>query len=1028
MIDIVKASAGSGKTYTLAKTYIRLLLSKTDRFAYRHILAVTFTNKATDEMKGRIMQELFILASDPSSSAYLKDFVPSLFADKASLQKVAEELLCNMLHDYSAFSISTIDRFFQQALKAFSREIGQFASYQVELDRKSLIRESVDRILDNLSDADTDAVKWLTSTAIDQLEKGRKYNLADVLVTTAVRLKSEEHRQKSEAYGIDEEKVYSKDNLLKLRSICNEVTGGFERRLKDCAEEAVRVISAAGLTKDNFKYKFVRFLTEGVTEAGKHKVPEAPATFLKYARLAPEEWFHKKDAGKFKGLVAGLQEPFKDIVTLFEKEYRLYKTAYIIKDQLYALGVAGDLYREFNALLKEKNVLSLDEGNTILRDIIDGSDTPFVYEKLGVRFENFLLDEFQDTSRIQWENFRPLLKESNDNANDSLIVGDVKQSIYRWRGSDWHLMSSEVQEEFDAVRLSTLDTNYRSCRNIVEFNNAFFSSLAPALDGLCADGGHEIADIYADVAQKCNKKEEGMVRLTFCEGEEILGRVVASVADAVAAGARPGDIAVLVRYNDQGSEVANALLSSGIKVVTDDSLKIKASLAVRRLVSLLYYADNPANSVNVYVAGSLEIEIPEEYRSLLDLCESLIRSLKEKDEEVMSREVLYVQAFMDKVADYSKQNGNSIHAFLKYWEEDNSSISSPESDDAVRVMTIHKSKGLDFPYVILPYAGNSDLYDSRKTSLWCMPRLEGTPLEEAGRALYDVKLSAKGSADTFFEEDYRREVRKQYVDNINTLYVAMTRAEKVMHIISDSKRLPGDYQSGIGWDALKSNLSQALYMHAADTLQTDETGDFVKGSMPSFVVEKDRAKMDALDVAYPSWPLNSEEKARLVVSTGAADFFSDEGEAGVSASGRIKGVVLHDILSRVSYPDELERSVDTAYMDGDLTADEADEARRFLGRRISAAQERGWFSAGLAEVRNEVALIDCDGGLHRPDRVEIGLDGSVTIIDYKFGRPRPEYEAQVAGYAELYRGMGFADVSAHLWYLYSDDIVTVLSS
>ena len=475
MIRIMKASAGSGKTFNLARKYIELLLSMKDRHAYRHILAVTFTNKATDEMKRRIMHELFILADSPYDSGYLDYFVPAMFPDVEGLQKAADEILCNLLHDYSAFSVSTIDRFFQQTLKAFSREIGQFSSYQVELDKDSLISESVDRVLDALTEKDADKLRWLTDSAMEQIEQGGRYNLENELKSIAARIFSDGHREMAEKSGIDVQKSYSREHLAEVRKACTKAIRRFETMLLSAEERIGAILQASGVPPEHFNRGFISrvFIT---AENGKPVDMPSDSFFSKAAD--PQKWFPKSRSGLLDKVYPELEAPLNDFCGLFGKPYSVYRTAYIIRGQLYGLGLAGDVNREFLALMKERNVLSIDDSNTILKDIIAGSDAPFVYEKTGVRYDSFLLDEFQDTARIQWENFLPLLQESEGKGCESLVVGDVKQSIYRWRGSDWNLLADELQNTFDNVSVSVLDTNYRSRRNIVEFNNSFFRQAA----------------------------------------------------------------------------------------------------------------------------------------------------------------------------------------------------------------------------------------------------------------------------------------------------------------------------------------------------------------------------------------------------------------------------------------------------------------------------------------------------------------------------------------------------------------------
>lgn len=1061
MLEIMKASAGSGKTYRLTRKYITLLLESKDRYAYRHILAVTFTNKATDEMKTRILKELHVLSVTPAHSAYRDCFIPSVFASEDQLAGKAKAVLTDILHDYSAFAVSTIDRFFQQTLKAFSREIGQFASYQVELDKDSLVAESVDRILDSLTEDDSNLLSWLTDNVLEQIEQGGRYSLDANLMEMAKRLKSSQRQEAVELAGMSPDGGYTKDRLLEIRNICRRIIEDFDHEVRERASAALAVIEGAGVNPAESNRGFMKTLyAYSEMEDGDHV--EAPSSSFLSKALDHEQWFAKTKAVRLKPLVYPfLEAPLEDFCRLFEKDFKVYNTAVILDGQLYGLGVAADLDRTFRELMKEKNVLCIDDSNTILRDIIDGSDAPFVYEKLGVRYEHFLLDEFQDTANVQWKNFSPLLQESDSKDGQNLIVGDVKQSIYRWRGSDWKLLDETVPEEFKRHKEEVLDTNYRSLSNVVEFNNHFFCSAAELLDrmrGYEKDG--PLSSIYMDVRQKVGRKSmsDGAVSVTFCDKDAELQAVLEAVREAVDNGAHLSEIAVLVRSNVIGEDVAMYLIDNGIPVTTDDSLKVKNSITVRRIVSLMSYTDNPQDMVNGYLAGSLDIGLPEGCSSLTDMAEYFLRALKLRDEEeAWKGEARHVQSFLDHVQDYVSSNGNNLRGFLKYWEEENPSISSPSSGESVKVMTIHKSKGLDFPYVILPFVENINLYKAGK--YWCVPDLSGTRLEGVAEGVYDVTLS-KSSEDTLFSEDYRKESFLQLVDNINTIYVAMTRASAGMHLIA--KTPPAKCMKAVeaGDTSQFTDFSQILYWFVSASSGGDVPGNLEL--LPPFSVQCSvdedgcerydvgepldfkslrKAAEDGLEVfgsecddLLPSVPLNPEagdedigvcERGRMKFTADALDFFAEEGKTGISASNRIKGVVLHDILSHVDGPDDLENAVKASLRNGDMTVPEAEEAYSLLSERIREAEGRGWFARNAGRVLNEATIIDTDGEMYRPDRVVLD-GGKVTVIDYKFGEHDSRYVKQLRKYAEMWSRMGYECVSAHLWYVHTGEVMDVL--
>ncbi len=1025
MIEILKASAGSGKTFNLARTYIKLLLQNEDPTAYRHILAVTFTNKATDEMKSRILKELHRLSTEPGKSQYTKDFVPSLFPTEAALQKKAEDVLFNILHDYSAFAVSTIDRFFQQTLKAFSKEIGQFASYQVELDKDSLVSESVDRILDSLTEDNKALLGWLSDSMMDQLEQGHRFNLEGSLSDMAKRLKSDEHRAVVEEYGIDEEKTYSKENLTRMKSRFREVINSYVKEVKAAATAVSDAFAQAGVSPAETSRGFMSSVLDkfAVFDSRSALPVLTPAFRTKAGDFST--WFKKADQARYAGLESTLLPPAATLVEKYDKGLKTYNTARILLGQTNDLGIASELSKEFRNLLKEKNVLSLDDSNQILKGIIDGSDAPFIYEKLGVRFEHFLLDEFQDTSKVQWENFKPLISDSDASGNENLLVGDVKQSIYRWRGSDWKLMAKDVAEEFPGAVNESLEGNWRSLRNIVEFNNSFFRYAAAELDRIYGhDASISVSSIYGGDSSKGQEvmtgdPSEGLVEAVFCPQDSQDDHILDTICKVIDSGAKPGDITVLVRNNQEGSEVAGFLMDKGIDVISDDSLHLKSSFMVRKLVSLISSVKNPDDTIGSYLATRAGLEAGKiSFHSLPGLCEQLLRLLqKNEDPEIMKDETLYIQSFMDYVQDHVASNGNSLDAFLKAWDDADPKVSSPSDVNAVRVMTIHKSKGLEFPYVIFPYSEKVTLFKAH--SSWTVPSVDGTPLQDIGNTAFDVTLSS-GSASTLFEKDYRQELLLQYIDNINTYYVALTRASKGMTIISDIDSKPEGSFAGLLRGYLEGFGASEGFSEESDN---DEEVMFRKGSMYDFSrLERKEEDITGIEPGFPSFPLNPEgeegtERGRLRVSTDAADFFTAEGMA--RAEARHNGTVLHDILSRVKVPSDLGQAVLQAVRDGELEPERQDEVYGMLSERIFSHSE--WFPGSGATILNETSLFDTDGREWRPDRVVI-RDGKVTVIDYKFGEHNPHYRKQVARYAAIYRRLGYEDVSTAIWYVPSDEV------
>ena len=931
MINIFKASAGSGKTHTLSKTYLDLLLKADSKTAYRNILAVTFTNKATEEMKERILRDL---------------------AEEGKTNPRAREILINLLHDYGSFSVSTIDKFFQQALRAFSRELGSSGNYQIELDKASLTKEAMDRVLDDLTEKDKDLLGWFTKQLETALDNGESFHLESSLYEMA------------EEFGdVNEKFTYDKKKLTELKARCKEIVDTFH---KDVYENALCIDTTTwGKTAAKGLAQYA-----GAQTKYKDSVKAANATTL--AKLAE---------------TAGCEAMYA-LMNPQGRRWKEYRTARMVEKVIFTLGLAEEFYSKLAIIEEEKGVISLDESTSLLRDIIDGSDAPFIYEKLGVRFNHFLLDEFQDTSVVQWENFKPLLANSVSEGYSNIIVGDVKQSIYRWRNSDWNLLDKEIEENFEGkVEVITLKENWRSTQSIVNFNNEFFTFAADNLG---------LSKIYADVKQevKVEDSQEGCVTVDFCEDE--LEMIDGYIEQAVAAGAKMSDMAILLRTNCEGKKVAEYLLSKGYSVISDDSLDLKSSLIIRKIVSYLHSLCNNSDSLNTYLSESLEIDSEREYHSLLDLVDGVIKDLSETHPDEIKGQTLFIQSFMDDILEWTSIHGNDLRQYLKHWEESKISISSPNDPNAIRITTVHKSKGLAFPIVIFPFAEKVGLF--KEDTLWCHLDSDAE-MGESFNSIFPVVLG-KSSGDSFFSESLKNEMEMQRIDNLNIFYVCLTRARKEMHIIA--KNPP---KSLIDGKSSPNDLSQLLYLYC-------EQNGYTFGSPYRWneASKKEDSEIEEFDAEYETYGMNPEAcSRRFVASSDAWDYFSEEG---IGQSKRLRGIEQHALLSRIRTSDdapEVLRSIEP-------------QTRELLLERISAHSE--WFSPELKTL-NEVAIIDSFGNTNRPDRVLVDEEGRVTVIDFKFGEEDEKYSGQVRRYMRLFREMGYGEVSGYIWYVPIDKIIQV---
>lgn len=1064
MIQILKASAGSGKTHRLTQTYIDLLLREKDPYSYRHILAVTFTNKATEEMKGRILSELFTLSNDAASSPYYAYLLPK-FASEQELAKTASVVLCNILHDYGSFAVSTIDKFFQQVLRAFSRELGIYSSYQVELNKDVLISESVDKVLDSIGKEDDDERKrkWLVRNALQRLSQGESINLERGLLDLAKQILSEAHRSALEALGLGNTELYDIKAVSALEKCCKDFCKSYLKKLSEAAKAIAVAADKAGIDLKDTYYKFLDVVVSkfaNISDDGRFEEIFKNAKIKVAGELASSEellgalcgsyflqnyasvdlWFTKPKAKLAAKVTPELKTAVDDFADLFGSELILYRTAKLLEDQVYGFGLSGDLDKAFKEVLKEENVLSLEESTALLRKIIDDSDAPFIYERTGVRYEHFLLDEFQDTSHIQWENFRPLLSNSVSQGFDNLVVGDVKQSIYRFRDSDWNILKDEISRDFQ-VKEDVLDSNWRSSREIIEFNNSFFALCAAQLERQFGTKYGSLGDIYSDLEQKPAPKKTpgGRIKVHFGASADEPSEVFNAIVSAVEEGYHYGDIGVLVRKNEHGAMIAQYLIENGVPVVTDESLEVKSSSTVANLLALLSSIDNPKDKLSLYLTSEMGVQIPNEYHSLVDLCESLLRELKKLDPEKFSCETLYIQSFMDKASDFQNKNRGGLHEFLELMKEDDSSINSPSVGDCVRIMTIHKSKGLAFQVVIAPYLEKVTLWPGKPIFKWCHPTIEGTPLEDAAKGVFNIKL-VKDISSTFFASEFRKEQFNQCVDAINLAYVAFTRAKHRLILIGErpKAKFANDLAQG---NPTFDNFSQLLYAFVCNNDQftdisrpvecyedgtpcEDDPGiDYVFPSEPP--KEKVVSDYSCLDSGfedrkseYISQPIGD----RLTFGRESRDFFKGDKAA---TSKRLRGIVLHDIMSKVYLPSDLPAAVQAATDQGRLTPEQEQEALELLSSAIEEHLGDGWFPLERSRVWNETSLLDTDGNVYRPDRVVELEDGYLMVIDYKFGPQRPKYQAQVEEYMSLLSRMGYSQVRGALWYVDSGKVVSL---
>ena len=994
-INIYRASAGSGKTHRLTQEYLKLL--KGDDRAYRKILAVTFTNKATEEMKRRVIEYLYKESSNGDSSA--------------------SRLLKYILHDYSAFNISTIDKFFQQTLRAFAREIGKNTSYGVELNHEIILSQAIDRILFNLDTQENKRLlEWIMELSVQRIDSGKNWDVKSTIINSASQLFKEAYKiaVKGEGKGF-----FNKDQIAEYSSEIRQITVRYEEALRGFAKRGSQILKESNLTPSDFSGKGKSFahrfkkILDGDYSVSKPTFTNAASGY--------DVWFTKsslKDNPGLadKGRVAErllLGELINSILDYEELNYRNYSTACVIKDNLYALGLMTDIQECVNTITAENGVMLISETSELLNDIIDGSDTPFIFEKIGSRTDHFMLDEFQDTSLMQWENFRPLLINSLSSGYSNLIVGDEKQSIYRFRGSDWTLLNKTVFDDFrnDEINYTPLVENWRSGKQIVDFINEFFPFAVKSCDNLLdtdPESKESVSSIYSSVEQglpESRKSKRGYVKIKIVTNDsedpkdEALSFVKESIDSVVEKGGLLRDIAVLVRKNTEGSLVAEYLIDAGIKVISGDSLFLTSASSVSTIISQLIYFSNPLDAVNNIFAkfSGLDLSKGSDISSLplYEMCESLADMLPE---DIKKSESAYIISFMDQVKDYIRSNRADLASFLDWWSSNSGKLTvpAPEGDEAVRIMTIHKSKGLGFSTVIVPFTEFE--FKGKPDIMWCKPQtapFNKMPLVPVYKS--DIL------EETHFRDDLKRENFLRVVDSMNLTYVAFTRAKDNLFICveepaSSSKSVKGAGDIVFSYFASKLNEKSVLIFGESVVIPDVDRKPVSMHLIPMF---KSHDNSDNLRLT-----LRSEE------------FFNKE------EISRARGVVIHSILSKIKTAKDIEMAVKNAVSIGELEKSDENQVINYFSKLIKSVEKYNWFTHETS-VMTEQEIIIPGGKIYRPDRI-INSD-EISIVDFKTGKLKTKsHQAQIERYAASLKQMTVKKIRSYLWYLDVGEIIEVI--
>lgn len=1082
-LTVYQASAGSGKTFQLATQYISLLILNPQSF--RSILAVTFTNKATEEMKMRILSQLYGISHRlPDSQSYSEKVQQATGLEAPVVRTRAGLALDLLLHHFSEFRVETIDAFFQTVLKNLAHELDLTANLRIELNDQQVMEQAVDDLIEQL-DEKSPVLHWILDYIHEKMEDDKSWNVIRQVKTFGKNIFQDaykEHFSQLEPL-MKEGNPFFSDFAALLRRIRKDA----EDQLKTPAETFFKALEDHGFSADDLAGK-KNGIWSYFSKLEKGQFVDEATLVNQTVRKClddPKNWVIKSKAMPGTELFDLVEDTLWPLLKTSEGHrpelVKAYKSADLTLRHLSPLKLLGKIGEQVHTENEEANRFLLSDTQNLLHSLIQNEDSPFIFEKIGARLEHIMIDEFQDTSRIQWKNFKVLLQEtmSHEDPNppdiaQNLIVGDIKQSIYRWRGGDWRLLGNIDTKEFSPrqIREEVLNVNYRSEKNIVTFNNAFFEEVCfPDTAPNSPDEeipedlkrAYAVQNLHQEVP--AGKESRGIVRVQLLSGDDtyqetMMHKTVETIQELLAAGCRQRDIAILVRSNDTIQAIGAYFMENLPKVtlVSDLAFCLDASSAVNLLVDALRLIADPgdrlalASLVKNYRKGILEPDL-EDNRIFLNgqplegqLPEAYIRHLDDLENiplidlverlytlfgvKKMKGQGAYVCAFYDQLQDWLQDNVPDIREFLRAWD-DNLHVKSIQSDEAdgIRLLTIHKSKGLEFDHIVLPFC---DWRLEGRQTLWCTP----------GEAPYNrlpvvpADFSKKWMTGSVYEPFYQEEHAQNLVDNMNLLYVAFTRAKRNLFVLgkqADKSSCRG-HIFGRVLPALAHQLDGSRW-------EEDETESrFEYGSL--YTPEKHTADERTENVfLQPSTPLsipieNFDSHVDFRQSNKSRAFVENEEETDARQEAYIQtGNVLHAVLSSIRTLDDVDGALRQLDQEGVLDGAhlQTGQLKTMMQQRVESPQVRDWFDKRWT-LFNECTIVSVDPVTkevveHRPDRVM--ADGKdLIVVDFKFGKPRPEYEQQVREYMHLLTQMQpqTIHIRGFLWFVYPNRVTEVFSS
>lgn len=1025
--NLYDASAGSGKTYTLVKSYLKIILLAPQPDAYRSILAITFTNKAVHEMKSRVVESLSQFAAlQPSAKAQdlLEDIAAETGMSTVAIQDKSRLIIKNLIHNYAAFDISTIDKFTHKVIRSFAHELKLPITFEVSLDTDGLLQEAVDAIIAQAGEDET-LTQLLVNFTMEKTDEDKSWDISREIIETGKLMLNENNREEIQQLQDKsiEDFIVLKEKLVELRRSMEETA----------AQEALYIL---GLLENNG----VDLKSFSRATFPNHLKSIAQKNFNTNQKTYREaEAIQINKTASDRALIESFIPEIMSHLTLMYGALEKMRFYNAFLKNVTPLSLFNTLQKKLKVIQEAQNILSITEFNTLIQEQIQQQPAPFIYEKLGEKYRHFFIDEFQDTSELQWHNLIPLIDnalagEENGVPGSLLLVGDPKQSIYRWRGGKAEqfiaLGKGEIPFSNKDFARKTLDTNYRSYSQIIEFNNDFFQFLSGKFQH------PDYQELYANYSfQKTNSKKGGYVQFEFLPGkaessddEEVLEKddlyleaLVNTIDQIRLQGFAYRDIAILIRGNKKGALIAQYLTEKQLPIISSESLLLAASAEVRVLVAslrflnnakdqeakanVLYYLACHFNPTHVHecIAEGMAKTLETEWEQWLILrfgaafLQFSLQNLRKKSlYEVVeylshlfippSKHHAYVQFFQDVVLEHDLRKQAGIADFLAFWERQapKLSIASPEGNDAIRIMTIHKSKGLEFPVVIFPFA-EEDFSRNKHDKLWL-------DLPDAALGIPKALVTKNKEVETFSPEAaavYTQRKEEELLDNINVLYVAMTRAEEQLFVISAENRT--------NKGELPSNLSSFFLSFLESKGYRLEQGKVSFGNPLRFSTPDDLGITSMLipkvEALFSPSNIKIAQRESLMWNTKQGDAIA-------------YGNLVHELLASVATMRDIEMVLAKAIEEGVLATSQRDLIQQTLLSVVTHPELDEFFSE-KGRVYNEQTFLLPHGPVFKPDRVVVFDDQTAVLLDYKTGSHKDTYRAQVEGYQTAIEAMGW---------------------